>query len=227
MRRLVLASSNAHKVGELAAMIAAAGLPLKVLAAREIGSPPTIAEDQGSFVAHAAVKARGIAAWLRARGEPGDTLVLADDSGVCVDALDGAPGVDSAVFAGPAADDAANNRALLQALADRGVERSPAFYLCVLALGRVDAAMMPMMRSAQAGPGPDLALFVARWHGEIRREREGSGGFGYDPYFWIDGPAGPTSAAALAPDEKNQRSHRGQAVRALLAGLAEMAAAGQ
>ncbi len=220
-RRLVLASNNTHKLEELRAMIAAAGLPLTVHAARELGPAPTIAEDQDSFVAHAALKARGVAAWLRALGEPGETLVLADDSGVCVDVLDGAPGVDSAVFAGPEADDAANNRALLQALADRGCTRSPAHYVCVLALGRVNAAPMPVhtMPGAEPGPGPDLALFVARWHGEIRSEREGSAGFGYDPYFWIDGEAGPTTAAALTPAEKNQRSHRGQAVRALISGL--------
>ncbi len=220
MRRLVLASANAHKLGELAAMLAAAGLKFAVTSARALGPAPTIVEDQDSFVAHAALKARGIAAWLAARGEPGDTLVLADDSGVCVDALDGKPGVDSAVFAGPAADDAANNAALLAALAERGLERSPAHYVCVLALRRVDGAAMQLPGAEPHSEGADLTLFVARWHGEIRRERAGAAGFGYDPYFWVAGAEGPTTAASLAPAEKNARSHRGLAVRRLIEGLA-------
>ncbi|MBK7823824.1 non-canonical purine NTP pyrophosphatase [Nannocystis sp.] len=226
MRRLVLASGNAHKLVELRAMFAAAGLPFTLHAARELGPAPTIAEDQDSFVAHAALKARGIAAWLRGRGEAGETLVLADDSGVCVDALGGAPGVDSAVFAGPQADDAANNAALLAALAERGLTRSPAHYVCVLALRRVDGEPMQLHGSDAHAVGPDLTLFTARWHGEIRCERAGAAGFGYDPYFWIPacaGAQGPTTAAALTPAEKNACSHRGLAVRALIAGLAVMA----
>ena len=86
--RLVLATGNPHKVEELAAIVRATGLALEVRSARSLGPAPEIAEDQGSFVAHALVKALGIAAWLRGRGEPGSTLVLADDSGLCVDALD-------------------------------------------------------------------------------------------------------------------------------------------
>jgi XTP/dITP diphosphohydrolase len=218
MRRLVLASGNIHKLAELAGMIAAAGLPISVHAARELGPAPAIAEDQDSFVAHAAIKARGIAAWLHGLGEAGDTLVLADDSGICVDALDGAPGVHSAVFAGPTADDAANNEQLIAALAARGVDRSPAHYVCVLALRRVDGAP-PAIPGAEPASDPDLALFTARWHGEIRRERRGEAGFGYDPHFFIEGEGGAVSSAELTTAEKNARSHRGQAVRALIAGL--------
>lgn len=220
MRRLVLASANLHKLAELAAMLAKGGREFEVRAARELGPAPTIAEDQDSFVAHAALKVRGIAAWLQERGEAGETLVLADDSGVCVDALDGKPGVDSAVFAGPEADDAANNAALLAALADRGVDRSPAHYVCVLALRRVDGAPMQLPGAEPHALGPDLTLFLGHWHGEIRRERAGAAGFGYDPYFWIEGPEGPTTAASLAPAEKNAQSHRGIAVRRLVDGLA-------
>lgn len=220
MRRLVLASANAHKLGELAAMFAAAGLAIEVKAARELGPAPTIVEDQDSFVAHAALKARGIAAWLQARGEPGATLVLADDSGVCVDALGGRPGVDSAVFAGPQADDAANNAALLAALAQQGLVRSPAHYVCVLALRRVDGAAMELPGAEPHAEGRDLTLFLARWHGEIRAERAGAAGFGYDPYFWIAGRDGATTTASLTPAEKNAQSHRGLAVQALIRGLA-------
>ena len=218
MRRLVLATANPHKVTEMAAMLAGAGVPWSVHAAGALGPAPVITEDQDSFLVHAILKARGIAGWLRGCGEPGDTLVLADDSGVCVDALDGAPGVDSAVFAGPAADSAANNALLVAQLAARGRSRSPAHYVCVLALTRVDAAPLPALPGAQPSD-PDLGIFLGRWDGEIRQERRGAGGFGYDPYFWVAGPDGPVTAAELAPAEKHARSHRGQAVGRLLAAL--------
>lgn len=218
MRRLVLATANPHKVEEMAAMLAAAGLPLTVQAARSLGPAPTIVEDQETFLQHATLKARGIARWLAARGEPGDTLVLADDSGVCIDALDGAPGVDSAVFAGPQADDAANNAHMLAALAALGRDRSPAHYICLLALTRVDEAALPRLPGAEPSE-PDLGIFIGRWDGEIRRARAGQGGFGYDPHFWIATAEGERAAAQLAPDEKHARSHRGQAVRRLLAAL--------
>ena len=209
-RRLVLATANPHKVRELAALVQTAGLPLTVCSARSLGPAPEIAEDQGSFEAHARIKALGIAAWLRSRGEPGSTLVLVDDSGICVDALDGAPGVDSAYFAGPQADDAANNARLVAELGARGLVRSPAHYLCVLALTRVDAAGLPEAEGA-------LRLFTGRWDGEVRTSPRGSGGFGYDPYFWPDGSA--RSSAELPPDEKNAQSHRGRATAQLLAAL--------
>lgn len=154
-------------------MLAAAGLPLTVVAAGALGPAPAIVEDQDSFLKHATLKARGIARWLAGRDEPGDTLVLADDSGVCVDALDGAPGVDSAVFAGPQADDAANNAHLLAELAARGLDRSPAHWLLVggdprrrgpaAALARRRALRarprdlrrsLGRGRSARRGPGP-------------------------------------------------------------------------
>jgi len=218
VRRLVLATANPHKVEEMAAMLAVAGLPLTVHAARSLGPAPTIVEDQDTFLQHAALKARGIARWLAGQGEAGETLVLADDSGVCVDALDGAPGVHSAVFAGPDADDAANNAHLLAELAARGLEGSPAHYVCLLALTRVDGAALPAYPGAEPSD-PDLGIFVGRWDGEIRRARAGVGGFGYDPHFWVAGPDGARSVAQLAPNEKHARSHRGQAVRRLLAGL--------
>lgn len=210
-RRLVLATGNPHKVTELAALVRAQGLPLAVCSARSLGPAPEIPEDQGSFVAHARLKALGIAAWLRERGEPGSTLVLADDSGICVEALDGAPGVDSAYFAGPQADDAANNARLVAELAARGLSRSPAHYVCVLALTRVDAGPL-----AGAEDGV-VRLFSARWDGEVRVTPRGSGGFGYDPYFWPTGSE--RSSAELPPHEKNARSHRGQATALLLAAL--------
>jgi len=216
MRRLVLATANRHKVGELQTALAAAGVALEVVPATEVGPAPVIVEDQDSFVAHAALKAHGIGDWLAGRGEPGDTLVLADDSGVCIDALDGAPGVDSAVFAGPQADDQANNDRMIAELAARGLDRSACHYVCVLALRRVDAAPLALRGEATAGPGAGLVLFTARWHGEIRRERRGAGGFGYDPHVWIPGEDGEQTVAELPAAVKAGRSHRGQAVTQLV-----------
>lgn len=218
MRRLVLATANPHKVAEMAAILAAAGLPLSVHAAGTLGPAPAIVEDQDTFLQHASLKARGIARWLAERGEPGATLVLADDSGVCIDALDGAPGVHSAYFAGPETDDAANNARMIAELAARGLDRSPAHYVCLLALTRVDGAPLPSLPGAEPSE-PDLGIFVGRWDGEIRQARAGAGGFGYDPHFWISGPDGPRTVGELAPNEKHARSHRGQAVRRLLAAL--------
>ena len=216
-RRLVLATGNPHKVEELAAIVRAAGLALEVRSARSLGPAPAIAEDQGSFVAHALVKALGIAVWLKERGEPGATLVLADDSGLCVAALDGLPGVDSAIFAGPQGDDVANNAKLVAELRARGLSESPAHYVCVLALTRVDGAPLPALPGSEPGPSPAVRLFSGRWDGAVRTEPRGAGGFGYDPYFW---PAGSErSSAELPAHEKNARSHRGQATTRLLAAL--------
>ncbi len=215
--RLVLATGNPHKVEELAAIVRATGLALEVRSARSLGPAPEIPEDQGSFVAHALVKALGIAAWLRGRGEPGSTLVLADDSGLCVDALDGAPGVDSALFAGPHGDDAANNAKLVRELRARALETSPAHYVCVLALTRVDAAPLPPLPGSEPGPSPSSRLFVGRWDGAVRTEPRGVGGFGYDPYFWPTGS--DRSVAELPAADKNSRSHRGVATARLVAAL--------
>lgn len=228
MSRIVLATANRHKVGELQAALTAAGLALDVVAAKEVGPAPVIVEDQDSFEVHAALKAHGIADWLAGRGEPGDTLVLADDSGVCIDALDGAPGVDSAVYGGPQADDVANNERMIAELGARGLDRSPCHYVCVLALRRVDGEALALRGAASVGPagpsGAGLVLFTAEWAGEIRRERRGVGGFGYDPHVWISvhGPSGligEQTVAELSAGEKAARSHRGQAVARLVAYL--------
>lgn len=223
-RRLVLATGNRHKVEELAAIVAASRLPLTVCSARSLGPAPEVVEDQDSFDAHALLKAQEIAAWLRGRGEPGDTLVLADDSGLCVAALDGAPGVDSAYYAGPQTDDAANNARLVEELRARGLEESRAHYVCVLALTRVDGAPLPALPGSEPGPSPGVRLFRARWDGQVRTSPRGTGGFGYDPHFWPDGDA--RSLAELPAAEKNARSHRGQATALLLAALPAALATG-
>jgi len=153
-------------------------------------------EPYDSFLENALAKARHVAFATR-------LPALADDSGLCVDALGGAPGVHSAYYAGRdgdrAARDARNNEKLLFELKDKG-NRS-AHYVCVLV----------MMR----GPGDTQPLVAeAEWHGEVARASRGAGGFGYDPYFWL--PALGKTAGELAPAEKNRLSHRGQALAKML-----------
>lgn len=219
-RRLVVASGNAHKVAELDRMLRAAVPTLQVLGLRAFGEPPVIEETADDFAGNARLKAEGFAAWLRGQGEAADTVVLADDSGVCVDALDGGPGVRSARFAGEDASDDDNNAKLVRELGARGLDASPGHYRCVLALTRVDGEPW-----SDAGPS---RLFEGRWDVELRVARRGSGGFGYDPHAWLlagdgaglgVGGAVDRTVAELSPDEKAAISHRGKALRALLAWL--------
>jgi XTP/dITP diphosphohydrolase len=219
-RRLVIASRNEHKVDELVAMVARAKLAIEVVsvgALPEYGPPPDVEENATSFSGNAVLKADAIASWLRTSGAPRDDLVLADDSGLCVDALDGKPGVYSARFAGPDATDADNNAKLVAELELRGIDSSPAEYVCVLALRHVGSRMFEFTL-------PDAgALYIighclcieGNCRGDVRLQRRGAGGFGYDPHFWIDGSFGRTFAE-LSPAEKSQRSHRGAAMRRLI-----------
>ena len=219
--RLVIASGNRHKVVELAAMIrramgAAVG-EATVIGLSECGERygpvPDIEETAPDFAGNASLKAEGIAAWLRAAGEPGDTWVLADDSGVCVDAFDGAPGVLSARFCGYHGSDAANNDKLVAELRALDLTDSRARYVCVLALCRVDGAPMDT-------GGQGTKHFHGRWEVLARTEARGSGGFGYDPHCWLLGPDGQPedrTVAELPADEKARLSHRGAAFAELFA----------
>ena len=192
--KLVLASGNAGKLAELRALL---GEGFDLHAQSEFGIAD--AEETGlSFVENAILKARHAA---RASGLP----ALADDSGLCVDALRGAPGLYSARYAGVHGDHAANIDKLLRELEQVGNAERGARFVCVLAL----------VRHAD-DPLPLLAQGV--WEGRILRERAGSGGFGYDPVFFS--PAHGCSAAELAPDVKNRDSHRGHALAQLHALLA-------
>jgi len=235
--RLVVASGNAHKVAELDRMLRAAVPSLAVLGLRDFGEPPVVEETADDFTGNARLKAEGFAAWLRQQGEAGDTVVLADDSGVCVDALDGGPGVRSARFAGDDATDEQNNAELVRELTARGLQASPGHYRCVLALTRVDGEPWLDVGTSR--------FFEGRWDVELRVARRVTGGFGYDPHAWLlagdgadapapgrtvdqasslapDGAPGGTpgrTVAELTPDEKAAISHRGEALRALLAWL--------
>jgi XTP/dITP diphosphohydrolase len=200
--RWVLASSNRGKAAELEALLKASGIgPIELVAQSELGiaSPP---EDASTFVENALAKARHAA---RASGLP----ALADDSGLLVAAREGAPGVRSARNAGAAADDAANVARLLAALAHvpAGPERAARFVCVVVALAHAD------------DPAPVVAQ--GEWRGQIAVAPAGGGGFGYDPVFF-DPRLGAT-AAEVDSATKNRASHRGAAMRALAAALAQQA----
>ena len=197
---IVLATSNHGKLAELRALLA--DLPVQLRSAAEVlGEQPNIVEDGATFEDNALIKARTIASATR-------TLSLADDSGLEVDALGGRPGVRSARFAHERATDAENNAALLRELAEVEEGARSARFRCVLAL--VD-------------PWQDSDVHIAKGscEGSIARAPRGSGGFGYDPLFLVDGQGGK-AMAELSEVEKNQVSHRGRAVQALRRILVEL-----
>ena len=195
MKQIVLASGNRGKLAEFNALLADAGF--EVLPQASLGVED-IEETGSSFVENALLKARHAA---RVTGLP----ALADDSGLCVDHLGGAPGLYSARYAGRHGDNAANNAKLLRELGGVPAEQRGAFFICVLAL----------LRHAD-DPAPLLA--EGRWHGRVLTEQRGAQGFGYDPLFLPDGQT--VSAAELDPALKNRLSHRGQALAQLRARLA-------
>lgn len=196
--RLVLASSNAGKVVELEQLLAGSGVVL--VPQTHLGV--TDADETGlTFVENALLKARHAA---RLTGLP----ALADDSGLCVDALDGAPGLYAARYAGTHGDSAANNAKLLRALDGVPADRRTAYFIAVLVV----------LRHAD-DPAPLIA--EGRWHGRILEAPRGQGGFGYDPLFLPDGH--DVSAAELDFALKNRLSHRGQALDILKARFAGLA----
>lgn len=195
LTKLVLASNNAGKLREFSALLAPLGC--QVIAQGELNVPEA-EEPFHTFIENALAKARHAS---RLTGLP----ALADDSGLCVDALGGAPGVLSARFAGEPKSDARNNAALLAAL-DGKTPRSGHYY-CVLVL----------VRHAD-DPQPIIADGV--WRGQVLSAAQGDGGFGYDPLFQAQGES--VSVAQMDAAGKNAVSHRGQAMRALATKLAEL-----
>lgn len=196
MKRLVLASGNAGKHRELAAMLDPLGIELVLQSELGVESVP---ETGLTFVENALIKARHAA---RVAGLP----AVADDSGLLVEALDGAPGLHSARYAGPDATDSANVSTLLDALHGVAPERRDARFYCVLVL------------LARAGD-PAPLVCEGEWRGRIAEAPRGEGGFGYDPVF-LDPDSGVT-AAELEPSRKNRISHRGRALAALADRLRE------
>ena len=189
MKKLVLASNNAGKLREFAQLFAPLGIELLPQSAFNVSEAD---EPHITFVENSLVKARHCA---QATGLP----ALADDSGICVPALNGAPGVYSARYAGEPKSDHRNNDKLLAELAGQSDRR--AHYVCVLALCRTADDPQPLIAEGE-------------WHGEILTAPRGSGGFGYDPYFFV--PTHGCTAAELDAVEKNHISHRGIALQAML-----------
>ena len=192
MKKLVLASNNAKKIKELNALLAPLGF--EVIPQGQLGIPEA-EEPHCTFLENALAKARHAA-------EQSGLPALADDSGLCVEALHGAPGVLSARYAGDPKSDAGNNAKLLADLSGE-VNRNAHFY-CVLVL----------VRSA-GDPQPVIA--EGEWHGQILDAQRGADGFGYDPLFYV--PTHCQTAAELDAGIKNQLSHRGQAMQKLIARL--------
>ena len=188
--RLVVASANPGKLREFRALLQ--GLPFEICSLAELGlaSP---AETGDSFLANATLKARHAATLS-------GFAAVADDSGLEVDALGGAPGIYSARYAGVGADDAANNAKLLNELRGVPQDKRGASYRCAL-----------VMVDAERDAAPLTAEGV--WRGFILDAPRGLGGFGYDPYFWL--PELNATAAEISLDDKNRVSHRGLAMRAL------------
>ncbi len=185
-QRLVVATGNAHKLKEIAEIFP----DFEVLSQKQMGFNEEVEETGTTFMENALIKARAAA---KALGLP----VIADDSGLCVDALQGAPGVYSARYSGAHGDDKANRALLLKNL--EGVENRRAHFACALALVY-----------------PDGKIWTAEGntYGEILKGEEGEGGFGYDPIFYSEDLG--KSFGVATPAEKNAVSHRGRALKALL-----------
>ena len=200
---LLLATSNPHKVNEVAASLGPLGWQICTLQDVADGRalPEEPVEDAPDFEGNAAIKAKAYAAWS---GIP----TLADDSGLVVDALGGAPGVHSARWSGVDGDratrDAANNKKLIEAVKNTPQAERSARFVCVLCLAEPNGVIRHMVRGTMEG--------------HITTEPRGDNGFGYDPHLML--PGGQTSAE-LTPHEKNSRSHRGQACHALALALGQ------
>jgi len=190
VQKLVIASNNAGKIAEISTLLAPLAIEVVSQSAFNVSE---IAEPFVTFVENALAKARHAS---RCSGLP----ALGDDSGICVAALNGAPGVHSARYAGEPKSDARNNLKLIESLQNQTDRR--AFYYCVIVLVR-------------HADDPQPIIVDGSWHGEVIAQPRGTGGFGYDPYFFL--PELDKTAAELTAEQKNQISHRGTALGKLVA----------
>lgn len=189
VQKLVIASNNAGKIAEISTLLAPLAIEVVSQSAFNVSE---IVEPFVTFVENALAKVRHAS---RCSGLP----ALADDSGICVVALNGAPGVHSARYAGEPKSDARNNLKLIESLRNQ-IDRR-AFYYCIIVLVR-------------HADDPQPIIVDGSWHGEIIAQPRGTGGFGYDPYFFL--PELDKTAAELTAEQKNQISHRGTALAKLL-----------
>ena len=196
--RLVLATANPHKVIELSRILAASHVGIKLASLGDFPGAPGVAETGATFAENALLKARAVAAFT-------GLASVADDSGLCCDALHGMPGVLSARWSGAHADDASNLRLLLDQLSDVPDERRGAQFRCVAAL---------------VLPSGQEELSEGTLCGRLVRGPRGSNGFGYDPIFAPDGEERTTAEMSAA--EKDAISHRGQALRGLVPAIAKL-----
>ena len=203
MSQIFLASRNPKKLEELRRVLTAVPVAVDVLCPDDVEPYPEPAETEPTFEGNALIKARAAVA---ATGLPS----LADDSGLCIDALNGMPGVLSARWAGTGKDDIANTSLVLEQLVDVPDDRRGAEFRCAVAL------CLPDGREEVA---------VGSMRGSIIRERRGSGGFGYDPIFVAEGDT--ATSAELTPQVKDRISHRGQALRAIASVVAGFAHSGR
>ncbi|MET9861235.1 RdgB/HAM1 family non-canonical purine NTP pyrophosphatase [Streptomyces smyrnaeus] len=197
-QRLILATRNAHKVSELQAILADAGLEMDLVGADAYPEVPDVKETGVTFAENALLKAHALA---QATSLP----AVADDSGLCVDVLGGAPGIFSARWAGRHGDDVANLELLLAQLADIDAAHRAAHFECAAAL---------------ALPDGTERVVSGRLRGTLRHAPAGAGGFGYDPILQPEGET--RTCAELSPQEKNAISHRGKAFRALVPAVREL-----
>lgn len=197
-QRLILATRNAHKVTELEAILADAGIDLELVGADAYPEVPDVKETGVTFAENALLKAHALA---QATKLP----AVADDSGLCVDVLGGAPGIFSARWAGRHGDDRANLELLLAQLSDIDTPHRAAHFECAAAL---------------ALPDGTERVVAGQLRGTLRHAPAGSGGFGYDPILQPDGET--RTCAELSAEEKNAISHRGKAFRALVPAVREL-----
>ena len=196
-KTVVVATGNAHKVVEIEAILSEVMPGVRFVALGELGDFPDPVEDGADFYENALIKARA------AQEQTGLSMAVADDSGLCVDALDGAPGIFSARWAGEHGDDDANNEKLLREMAGVPDPERGAHFHSTVVLVRSDGRVL-------TGDGD--------CPGRIGHERRGANGFGYDPLFLLDDVPGRTMAE-LSPDEKNRLSHRFRALENLASKL--------
>ncbi len=195
--KLLVATGNAGKLKEIRALLATS--KIEIVGLKDLDNAPEVVEDGATFTENACKKAKEMAAFS-------GLLTLADDSGLVVDALDGAPGVHSARYAGVQGDDEANNLKLLDALSDVADNDRKAAFVCVMAL---------------ASPDGRCQSFNGEIKGLLLREKRGEGGFGYDPLFLV--PEYGKTTAELPLEIKNRISHRGTALHKVIPVLEELA----